>query len=474
MSLPAKVANTLLLSVAVIYPTAVSAAPVTFNNASQLTTMNGELVHAHGGGVIKSNGYYYLAGEQRGPDGWLFGAVSLYRSADMVHWTHVNDILTPNSSPELAPSNIERPKIIYNAAYNHYVLWAHKENGEDYGDAEVAVAVSPTVDGDYVYQGSFRPLGYDSRDQTVFVDKDGTGYLVSASNVNLDLHIYRLTADYLGVAELVYVFKGNHREAPAVFERNGVYFMVTSGASGWNANQQKYATTTQFPAGNWSGWKNVGSSNGFGSQTTYVTTISGTQGSSYLYMGDRWGPQWDGNPNDSLYVWLPLKFPTNNTLAMDWYPQLTIDTDTGKAEGIAHDTTTLISRNSGKCADVVNQSWQDGADIIQWTCNGGTNQEWAIQPTGDGYHRLIAWHSGKCLTVEGNESGTQAQQQACTDDGAGQTWQLRDTGDGYVEIVSRDSGKCLDVNGQSTENSARLQQWGCWGGSNQQWRLSAR
>ena len=90
-----------------------------------------------------------------------------------------------------------------------------------------------------------------SRDITVFVDTDGTGYMISAARENYDLHIYRLTADYTGIAALVAdPWPGGHREAPALFKRNGVYFMLTSGATGWNPNQQQYATATSI-AGPW-------------------------------------------------------------------------------------------------------------------------------------------------------------------------------------------------------------------------------
>ncbi|MER6628439.1 GDSL-type esterase/lipase family protein [Streptomyces sp. NPDC000987] len=106
-----------------------------------------------------------------------------------------------------------------------------------------------------------------SRDLTAFVDSDGTGYLVSAANENYDLHIYRLTADYTGVAGLVAnPWPGGHREAPALFERNGVYFMLTSGATGWSPNQQQYATAPS-PSGLWTAMTNVGDSTAYGSQT---------------------------------------------------------------------------------------------------------------------------------------------------------------------------------------------------------------
>ena len=72
-------------------------------------------------------------------------------------------MLTQSSASELAVANMERPKVIFNAATRRFVLWAHWENGSDYTEARTAVATSSTVDGAYSYLGSFRPLGRQSR-----------------------------------------------------------------------------------------------------------------------------------------------------------------------------------------------------------------------------------------------------------------------------------------------------------------------
>ncbi|SDE49436.1 RICIN domain-containing protein [Glycomyces harbinensis] len=449
------------------------AAPQTFDNGGPITTTNGSPMHAHGGGVIKEGDYYYMVGEQRRSGSSLFQAVSMYRSTDMVNWTHANDILTRDSHPELDPANIERPKVVYNAEFDHYVMWAHKENGSDYGDAEVAVAVSDTIDGDYTYRGSFRPLGHMSRDSTVFVDTDGTAYLISAARENYDLHIYRLSDDYLSVEALVHQFVGDHREAPAVFKRGGTYFLITSGATGWNPNQTKYATTANFASGSWSGWQNLGNATTYESQSTYVLEIAGSQTTSYLYMGDRWAGAWGGTPNESGYVWLPLRFPSNSTLALDWHAQITIDTATGQVTGSGGggQVADVVNRNSGKCLDVVNGSTANGAEIIQYDCHGGTNQQWQLTATGGGYYRIASQSSGKCLDVDGASTANNARviQWTCGS-GTNQQWQLRTIG-GYVEIVARHSGKCLDVVSSSTANSARLQQYDCYGGTNQQWTV---
>ncbi|WP_413805102.1 RICIN domain-containing protein [Streptomyces sp. OE57] len=447
------------------------AAPVTVANGTQFTTTAGEAVHAHGGGVIKSGGYYYWFGENRNADN-TFRYVSAYRSTDLKTWEFRRHVLTQATDPELASANIERPKVLYNERTGQYVMWMHKENGSDYSEARAAVATSATIDGDYTWRGSFRPLGqHMSRDITLFRDGDGTGYMVSAARDNYDLHIYRLTDDYTGVASLVAnPWPGGHREAPALFKRGNVYFMLTSGATGWNPNQQQYATATSL-AGPWSAMRNVGDATAYGSQTAYVLPVQGSGTTSYLYLGDRWGNSFGGTVNDSRYIWLPLAFPTATTLTMDWYPQLTIDTAAGTVTGSGGPYTTLTARHSGKCADIVSGSQTDGTAAVQYTCNGGGNQLFWSKDMGDGQVQLVARHSSQCLTVAGGSTadGAAVVQSACGT-GTNQQWRATDAGDGYVRYTARSSGKCLDVADESTADKAALLQWSCTGGANQQWR----
>lgn len=149
------------------------AAPQTIANGTQFTDTSGNPVHAHGGGVLKVGTYYYWFGENRNADN-TFRYVDAYRSTDLKNWEFRNHVLTEASDPELATANIERPKVMYNASTGKFVMWMHKENGTDYSEARAAVAVSDTVDGNYAWQGSFRPLGqHMSRDITVYVDTDG-------------------------------------------------------------------------------------------------------------------------------------------------------------------------------------------------------------------------------------------------------------------------------------------------------------
>ncbi|WP_241243125.1 RICIN domain-containing protein [Paenibacillus whitsoniae] len=451
------------------------AAAVTIQNGIQFKDTNGNIIHAHGGGVIKVGSYFYWFGENRNDDG-TFKAVSCYRSTDLKTWEFRNDILTKNSAAELNVSNIERPKVIYNASTGKYVLWMHWENGSDYGQARTAVAYSSTVDGNYTYQGSFRPLGYDSRDMTVYND-NGTAYLISATSVNANLNIYKLTNDFLGVDSLVTtLWSGQYREAPAMFKRGSTYFLVTSGATGWDPNQAKYATASSI-TGTWSGLTNFGDSTTFDSQSAYILPVEGSSTTSYLYMGDRWAGAWSGKVMESRYVWLPLTFPTNTSLSMSWGSNVTIDAAMGSisASSPAIDTSAyylLENRNSGKDLNVVGQGTASGDNLEQYIDSGWTSQQWKFISAGSGYYKIQNRGSGLIIGVESGSTADGAVIEQWTDGGwSSQQWQVVDNGGGNVKLKNRATGKLIDISGGSKANGGAAIQWTDNGGKNQQWRL---
>ncbi|MEV4558105.1 RICIN domain-containing protein [Kitasatospora sp. NPDC049285] len=451
-------------------PAVAAGVDVTVANASQFTDASGKAVQAHGGGVIKVGGYYYLFGEDRNADN-TFHYVSVYRSKDLKTWQFRRHVLTQATNPELASANIERPKVIFNSTTGEFVMWMHKENSTDYGEARAAVATSKTVDGDYAWQGSFRPLGDQmSRDITLFKDDDGTAYMISASNENRDLHVYRLSADYKSIdAQVQNLWVGQSREAPAMFKRNGVYFLLTSGATGWSPNQQKYGTATSV-TGHWSDLKDVGDSTTFGSQTAYVLPVQGTASTDYLYLGDRWGNSFGGMVNDSRYVWLPLAFPTATTLSMEYFPEVAINAARGTVSGVGGPWETLSAGHSGKCVDLADWSTADGAKVDQWGCNWGLNQQYWFKDTGGGAVQLVNRYSGKCASVDGasTEDGAKVVQNTCDAASLGQLWKPQSTGTAFT-LVASVSGKCLDVADKSTGDGAALIQWACNGGANQTW-----
>lgn len=447
------------VALAAIVSSPALAGPVAVNNGSQFVDNNGSPLQAHGAGIIKVGSYYYMLGENR--NGYLFKAVSMYRSTDLQTWTYRNDILTANSAPSLNTSNLERPKVIYNAATKKYVLWAHKENGQNYNDAEVVVATSDTVDGNYLYQSEFRPLNYESRDMTLFADSDGAAYLISAANNNYDLNIYKLNASYTGIDSLVTTLGGNHREAPAVFKRGAVYFLLTSAATGWNPNKAAYQTASSM-AGPWTSPTSFGDPNTYNSQSTYVQPITGSSGTSYLYLGDRWGPATNQQPNDSTYVWLPITFSSSTAMDMPTSSQITVDTAAGTIANNYSGTTlvTMQVASSGLCANVSNQSRNYESGLVQWTCDKVSNELVERRTVGN-YTQFVLQQSGLCMAEgDGNNSVVQ------TTCGIGNRAQWTVSG---KQIINRNSGKCLNVSGDSRSNGGALITYACGSNANEQW-----
>lgn len=69
-------------------------------------------------------------------------------------------------------------------------------------------------------------------------DDDATAYIVYSSEGNQDMHIAKLSPDYTEVQpQHLKIFIGRSREAPAVFKHDSLYFMLTSGCTGWEPNQ---------------------------------------------------------------------------------------------------------------------------------------------------------------------------------------------------------------------------------------------
>ncbi|PZD97172.1 beta-xylosidase [Paenibacillus sambharensis] len=450
---------------------AAKAAAVNVSNGIQFKDTNGNIVHAHGGGMLKQGSYYYWLGENR--DGT--NLVSLYRSTDLKNWEFRSHLLTKSMGGELATANIERPKLLYNASTGKYVMWMHKENGVDYGEGRVAVASASSIEGPYTYHGSFRPLGHDSRDMTVYND-NGTAYLFSSTRVNADMNVFRLSSDFLSVDTLVQtMFIGQYREAPAVFKRGSTYFLITSGATGWNPNQAKYSTATSIE-GTWTNPANFGDSTTYGSQSTYVIPVSGSTTTSYLYMGDRWAGAWSEPVNNSKYVWLPLSFPTANTLEMNWYPSVDIDTATGvitgsSSGGLFNPNTAYKIENveSGLTLEVSQQSTANGANVDIWSYWGGANQKWRIEQVGN-YYQIVNMNSGRALDVSGSSTADHGNViQYDYWGGNNQQWSLVEAGGGAFRIVNRNSGRALDATG--TTNGSNVIQYSYWGGANQKWRI---
>jgi hypothetical protein len=203
-------------------------------------------------------------------------------------------------------------------------MWLHAESAH-YSMAAAGVAVSARPEGPFEYIGSFRPNETMSRDQTLFVDDDGTAYQFSSSENNQTLHINRLTDDYLR-PDGTYVrrFVDKAREAPAVFKYDGKYYMLSSGCTGWDPNQAELAVADSI-MGEWTVLGNpctgIDADKTFYGQSTYVIPVNAKKG-QFIACFDMWKKK---DLADSRYIWLPLKIDkSTGKMSIPWMPSWTL------------------------------------------------------------------------------------------------------------------------------------------------------
>lgn len=269
----------------------------------------GELINAHGGGLLYTNSKYYWFGEKRGKR--ASEGVNVYSSKDLYNWKLESLAFAPaeDTLSEISKGCVmERPKVIYNKRTKKYVMWFHLElRRQGYRAARAAVAVSDKVTGPYTYVRSFRPNDNMSRDMTLFVDDDGAAYQIYASRENYDLRLVKLTEDYLAATNTDSLLFSMHREAPAIFKYNKKYYLFTSGCTGWKPNKASLHVAAsimgpwQLTEGN--PLQGPGADTTFGGQSTHVEPVQGKD--AFIFMADRWNPQ---NLTDSRYLWLPVQF----------------------------------------------------------------------------------------------------------------------------------------------------------------------
>lgn len=301
---------------------------------------DGNMINAHGGGILFHEGTYYWYGEYKGDSTYWnpkvpswecyrteAGGVSCYSSQNLTDWKFEGLALPSEQKDEnsdLHYSNVlERPKVIYNEATQKFVMWLHVDS-HDYAKAAAGVAVSDTPSGPFEYLGSIRPNDAMSRDMTLFKDEDGRAYHLYSSEDNKTLYISLLTHDYLKpTGQYTRNFIDQSREAPAAFKRNGKYYILSSGCTAWDPNQAEYAMADSM-LGEWTVMGNPCSGKDaditFYGQSTHVIKVEG-KNDAYIAMFDQW------NKTDlinSRYIWLPITF-SGDSIDIAWQAEWRVD-----------------------------------------------------------------------------------------------------------------------------------------------------
>lgn len=338
---------------------------------------HGVHVNAHGGGILYHRGTYYWFGEHKAENtSNAMVGVTCYSSKNLTDWKNEGVALavSDEQGSDIEKGCIlERPKVIYNAKTRKFVMWFHLElKGLGYRAARAGVAVADKVTGPYHFLRSQRvnayryPLnvtesekaamaklqpkdyaewwtpkwrraiekglflqrdlstGQMARDQTVYVDDDGKAYHIFSSEDNLTLQIAELSEDYtFHTGWFVRVAAGGQNEAPAIFKKDGTYWMITSGCTGWEPNKARMFSARDI-MGPWKQHESpcVGPKADltFGGQSTYVLKVEGRR-DAFIFMADIWRPK---HPSDARYIWLPIDFK-NGLPVVEWRDEWTLE-----------------------------------------------------------------------------------------------------------------------------------------------------
>ncbi|HAC42533.1 MAG TPA: beta-glucanase [Paraprevotella xylaniphila] len=331
----------------------------------------GEHINAHGGGLLFHEGKYYWYGENRPARGFTTEVgVEVYSSSDLMNWEDEGVALavSDEAGHDIERGCImERPKVVRNPKTGKFVMLFHLElKGQGYAAARVGFAESDSPVGPFRFIRSLRPNagkwpvdfsrrdirkakklkesdykewwtpewreaireglllardvpgGQMSRDMTVYVDDDGKAYHIYSAEENLTLNIAELTDDYLDyTGRYVRVAPGGQNEAPAIFKRDGVYWMITSGCTGWAPNEARMFKATSL----WGPWEQLPSpfvgkdaKKSFHTQGTYIFKVEGTE-DGFVFMADRWNPR---SLKNSRHIWLPIDFEADSTPVIRW------------------------------------------------------------------------------------------------------------------------------------------------------------
>ncbi|MEV6022656.1 ricin-type beta-trefoil lectin domain protein [Streptomyces sp. NPDC052036] len=123
----------------------------------------------------------------------------------------------------------------------------------------------------------------------------------------------------------------------------------------------------------------------------------------------------------------------------------------------------LIGKQSGRCADVHNNTITNGTQAELWDCNGGQNQFW----THTSRKELVVYGT-KCLDAYnlGTTNGTKVVIWDCNGQD-NQKWTVNSEG----TITNVHAGLCLDAYDAATSEGTNLVLWSCNGGDNQRWTV---
>jgi hypothetical protein len=307
---------------------------ITVRNNEPWLDADGRIIDAHEGNLRRYGGRFYYYGTRYGDTNGFTGYNQpvCYSSADMSPGSWVNHgVVTPDAPPGL----IFRPYVARSRATGRFVMfYKHHPGSIDSSTPKAAmkptpnfvVAVADEPTGPFLtHRARFETMHDTQRhgDQDLFIDDDGTGYLVYTQWINdpdaprFLLSVEQLTPDLLASAGRTSGWIDQHVEAPSMFKREGRYYVTCGKCCAFcpqGSGSRVYLA--DHPLGPYRFTRNINRVGGTNDgaiivpgQETHVAQLPTPTGPAYIQMYDLWESAPDGVKGHDLVYWTsPLRF----------------------------------------------------------------------------------------------------------------------------------------------------------------------
>ena len=192
--------------------------------------------------------------------GFIMNDYLCFSTTDMVNWTHHGSVFSTKSLGWAAPQNANAAEVAFrNGKFYYYISpWSALADG---GDC-IAIGVSDKPYGPYKDaigkplisngQTTYSKHPWEDIDPTILIDDDGQAYMYWGNN---SFYCVKLNEDMVSYSGDIITFDikdksafgSDYEEAPWVFKRNGIYYMMYAA----HVPEAVYYATARTPLGPW-------------------------------------------------------------------------------------------------------------------------------------------------------------------------------------------------------------------------------
>ncbi|MBX9741108.1 MAG: RICIN domain-containing protein [Beijerinckiaceae bacterium] len=149
---------------------------------------------------------------------------------------------------------------------------------------------------------------------------------------------------------------------------------------------------------------------------------------------------------------------------------LCVATSSAHAQAVPAGAERIVASHSGLCLSIKDESMSRGAKLEQATCNGATSRQWKFVPVGGNAYHIVNVKSGLCVDATLKHKHANAMIQWTCSGATHQKWTFERLDRRWV-IKNAFTDQCLDVMGFRRGPKADILQYDCHKYANQRFSL---